>query len=170
MAQKITDPYLFLKNLVSKKGKSDLFGVYLSAVNIVADAKEDYGHGPSRDQCAKEIESIFRKDENDWNRLLVDTRLDNIEVVHPIAFYYRGEPVNVFFIIEDHEMSCMVCIPRLVVDEFAAEIAIFQQLLSDVASFAGKTATTIKFCIGVAAISWEDLAEEGYAEEVTVGF
>jgi hypothetical protein len=30
MALKIADPVTFLRNLVSKKGKSDLYGVYLT--------------------------------------------------------------------------------------------------------------------------------------------
>jgi hypothetical protein len=42
MSPKLTDPNTFLTSLVSRKGRSDLYGVYLTGVNILADATEDY--------------------------------------------------------------------------------------------------------------------------------
>jgi hypothetical protein len=167
---KITDPVSFLRNLVAKKGKSELDGVYLTSVHVVADATENYGYVMAYDQLDRVVSLIFRRDENDWNRLLVDSRLHESEIVHPIAFHHNGEPVTIFFIAEGHEMSCMVCLPKLLIDEFPQEVLIFQQLLKEVSSFAGKTATIVKFALGAVWVSWDELVERGEAQEVDVGF
>jgi hypothetical protein len=76
----------------------------------------------------------------------------------------------VYFIIEGHEMSAMVFIPTLVVPEFVTEVAFFQQLLREVAYFAGKTPTSIRFTIGAVSMEWDDLVERGCAREVDIGF
>ena len=80
MAPKISDPYTFLRNLVARKGKSELEGVSLTAVNVSAFADVDYGYDVSADKIEREIESIFRRDKIDWNELLVDTRLSDWEI------------------------------------------------------------------------------------------
>ena len=67
-------------------------------------------------------------------------------------------------------MSAMVFIPTLVVEEFVTEVTFFQHLLREVASFAGKTSTSIRFIIGAVSMDWEDLVERGGAQEVDVGF
>lgn len=170
MAPKISDPYTFLRNLVARKGKSELEGVSLTAVNVSAFADVDYGYEVSEEKIEREIESIFRRDKNDWNELLVDTRLSDWEIVFPIAFHHRGEPITVFFIVEGTEMSCMVSIPKLIVDEFASEVTVFQSLLKEVSRFAGKTATTIKFSIGVVTVPWNDLVEGGDVREVEIEY
>jgi hypothetical protein len=113
---------------------------------------------------------MFARDENDWNRLLVETRLNNLELIFPISFYRGVEPVTVYFAVEGNEMSCMVFIPTLVVEEFVTEVTFFQALLKEVAHFAGKTSTSIRFTIGAASMQWEDLVEQGHAREVDVGF
>jgi hypothetical protein len=170
MAPKITDPNTFLASLVSKKGKSDLFGVYLTGVNVLADSTIDYGYGVSASEIERDLRNLFARDEHDWNRLLVETRSGDTEIVFPISFLRGVEPVTVYFAIEGNEMSCMVFIPTLVVEEFVTEVTFFQALLKKVAHFAGKTSTSIRFTIGAASMQWEDLVEQGHAREVDVGF
>ena len=170
MAQKITDPLTFLTNLVSKRGKSDLFGVYLTGVKILAESQEDYGYTAKPDRVSSDIEAMFQKDEANWNRLLVETRKNPEDVVHPVSFVRDGELITTYFVTEGHEMSAMVFIPTSVVDEFVTEVTFYQQLLKEVAKFAGKTPTSILFTIGVVWMEWSDMVESGAAREVDVGF
>ena len=170
MAPKITDPNAFLTNLLSKKGRSDLYGVYLTAVNILADASFDYGYGVSVSETTREVRAVMSRDEDDWNRLLVETRLNGEELIFPISFIRGTEPITVYFATEGNEMSCMVFIPTLVSSELPSEVVFFQELLKKVASFAGKTATGIRFTVGAVSMEWDDLVESGHAREVDVGF
>jgi hypothetical protein len=170
MATKLTDPNTFLTNLVSKKGKSDLYGVYLTGVNILADATENYEYPVSLERIEREIEQVFAQDGQDWNHLLVETRRNIDEIVHPISFLRGREPNTVYFIIEGHEMSAMVFIPTLVVDEFVVEVTFYQRLLREVAHFAGKTCTSIRFTIGAISMEWDHMVERGCAREVDIGF
>ena len=170
MAPKITDPNTFLTNIVSRKGRSDLYGVYLTGVNILAEATEDYGYEVSVPSIERDIRNLFARDESDWNRLLVETRMNKDELIFPISFHRGVEPVTVYFAAEGTEMSCMVFIPTLVVPEFVTEVTFFQHLLKEIAHFAGKTATSIRFVIGAVSMEWDDLVERGCAREVDVGF
>jgi hypothetical protein len=170
MAPKITDPNTFLTNIVSRKGKSDLYGVYLTGVNILAEATEDYEYEVSVPDIERDIRNVFARDENDWNRLLVETRINTDELISPISFHRGLEPVTVYFVNEGREMSAMVFIPTLVIPEFVTEVTFFQHLLKKVAHFAGKTATSIRFVIGAVSMEWDDLVERGCAREVDVGF
>ena len=170
MAQKIADPVTFLRNLVSKRGRSDLYGVYLTSVNVIADTQLDYEYAVSEEDIKKNIKNLFTGEVADWNQLLVDVRTDESEIVHPIAFHHCGEPVTVFFISEGHEMGCSVAIPKLDVNEFYFDVVFFQALLKKVAGFAGKSPTLVRFLIGAASLDWDHLVERGEAEEVTVGF
>ena len=170
MAPKITDPNTFLTSLVSKKGKSDLYGVYLTGVNVTASATENYEYNVSLEQVEKDIKNIFAHESNDWNALLVETRREVEEIVFPISFIRGREPNTVYFLAEGSEMSAMVFIPTLVVDEFVSEVTFYQQLLREVASFAGKTPTTLRFTLGAVSMEWDDLVERGCAREVDLGF
>jgi hypothetical protein len=170
MAPKITDPVSFLTNLVSRKGKSDLYGVYLTAVNVLADANEDYGYGIPLERTLTEVQTLLSREESDWNHLLVQTRRNQEEIIHPISFIRGREPITVYFAVEGNDMSAMVFIPTLVVPEFVSEVTFYQHLLYEVASFAGKTATSIRFTIGAVSMEWDDLVEQGCAREVDVGF
>lgn len=170
MAPKLTDPNSFLINLVSRKGKSDLYGVYLTGVNILASATEDYGYEVDRTSIERNVQNLFAQDEADWNQLLVETRRNTDEVVFPISFIRGREPNTTYFLSEGHEMSAMVFIPTLVVDEFVTEVTFFQHLLCSVANFAGKTPTTIRFVLGAASMEWDELVERGCAREVDIGF
>ena len=170
MSPKITDPNSFLNNLVSKKGRSDLFGVYLTGVNVLADASEEYGYDVSKENIERDITNMFARDETDWNRLLVETRLDTNEIIFPISFHRGMEPVTVYFAVEGNEMSCMVFIPTLVVSEFVTEVTFFQHLLTKVAHFAGKIPSNIRFTLGAVSMEWDDMVDGGHAREVDIGY
>jgi hypothetical protein len=170
MAPKITDPNTFLRPLVSKRGKSDLYGVYLTGVNVIAESTEDYDYGVNSETIERDLSSLIAREETDWNRLLVETRRDEEQLIFPISFIRGHEPYTVFFANEGHEMSCMVFIPTLVVSEFVTEVTFFQHLLKFVARFAGKTPTTIRFTLGAVFIEWDEMVSQGYAEEVEVGW
>jgi len=170
MSPKLTDPNTFLHTLVSRKGRSDLYGVYLTGVNILAQATEDYGYEVDPEITRRNVQTLFAHDEADWNHLLVETRRNQDEVIFPISFIRGREPNTVYFVCEGHEMSAMVFIPTLVVDEFVFEVTFFQELLCQVAAFAGKTPTTVRFTIGSASIEWDELVEKGCAREVDISF
>jgi len=170
MSPKLTDPANFLNNLLIKKGRSDLYGIYLTGVNVVASATENYNYNVPLDNIEREIEGLFAQDPHDWNALLVEVRRSTEEFVFPISFIRGREPNTVYFVTEGHEMSAMVFIPTLVVEEFVTEVTFFQHLLREVASFAGKTPTTVKFTLGAVSTPWDDLVERGCAQEVDVGF
>jgi len=170
MAPKITDPNTFLTNLVSRKGKSELYGVYLTGVSILADATEDYGYNVSLAETERQVERTFIEEEDDWNRLRVETRRNVNEIIFPISFLRGREPNTVYFVVEGNEISAMVFIPTLVVDEFATEVTFFQALLRDIASFAGKTPTTIRFTLGAVSMEWDEVVDSGHARQVDIGF
>jgi hypothetical protein len=170
MTQKLSDPSSFLAGLVSKRGRSDLYGVYLTSVSVLADTNTDYEYDVLQSEIEKDIRNMFARDEHDWNRLLVETRTEESEIVFPISFMRGMEPVTIYFVVEGNEMSSMVFIPTLVVEEFVTEVTFFQALMKKVAHFAGKTPTSIRFTIGAASMQWEDLVEQGHAREVDVGF
>jgi len=170
MSPKITDPATFLINLLTKKGRSDLYGIFITGVNILADAQQDYGYSEPLSIAERDIERLFAQEANDWNQLLVETRKNVDEIVHPISFLRGREPNTVYFLTEGHEMSAMVFIPTLVVTEFVTEVVFYQHLLREVASFAGKIATNIRFTIGAVSMEWDDLVERGCARKVDVGF
>ena len=170
MAPKLTDPANFLSNLVTKKGKSDLYGVYLTGVNVVANATENYDYDVPLEQVEREVERVFAQDTSDWNALLVELRRSTDEIIFPISFIRGREPNTVYFVIEGHEMSAMVFIPTLVVDEFVTEVTFYQHLLREVAAFAGKTPSAVRFTLGAVSMPWDDLVERGCAREVDIGF
>jgi hypothetical protein len=170
MSPKLSDPVAFLTNLVTKKGRSERFGVYLTGVNVLADANENYGYDVSQYLIEREIESLFSHEKADWNQLLVDTRLDIHEIVHPISFIRGRDPNTVYFISEGNEMSAFVFIPTILVEEFATEVTFYQHLLREVAHFAGKTSASIRFTLGSVSMEWDELVDRGCAREVDVGF
>ena len=170
MAPKITDPATFLTSLLTKKGKSDLYGVYLTGVNILASATDDYNYLENSTDISRDVQLVFAQDEADWNHLLVETRRNNEEIIFPISFIRGREPNTVYFIVEGNDMSAMVFIPTLVVEEFVTEVTFYQELVRQVAAFAGKVPTSIRFTIGAVSMDWDDLVEHGGAREVDIGF
>ena len=170
MAPKISDPHTFLTSLLTKKGRSELYGIYLTGVNVLANATEDYGYEVVPGLVEKEIEQLMAQEAHDWNALLVEIRRQTNETIFPISFLRGREPVTTYFVVEGREMSAMVFIPTLVLDEFVTEVTFFQGLLREVAAFGGKTATTIRFTIGAVSTDWDDVVEKGCAREVDIGF
>lgn len=170
MAPKITDPASFLTNLVSRKGRSELLGVYLTGVNILADATENYDYNVPLESIERDVERTLHQDPDDWNRLRVETRLSTDEIIFPISFIRGREPNTIYFVVEGREMSAMVFIPTLVVSEFITEVTFYQHLLREIAQFAGKTPTTVRFTLGVASMEWDEMVGQGHAREVDIGF
>lgn len=170
MAPKITDPNTFLSNLVYRKGKSDLYGVYLTGVNILASATENYEYDVPLASIEKEVEHTFLRDVDVWNQVRVATRLNNDEVVFPISYIRGREPITIYFVVEGNDMGAMVFIPTLVVSEFVTEVTFYQELVKSMAKFAGKTPTTIKFTLGVASAEWDEMVDQGHAREVDMSF
>jgi hypothetical protein len=144
--------------------------VYLTGVSILADATEDYGYNVSLAETERQVERTFIEEEDDWNRLRVETRRNVNEIIFPISFLRGREPNTVYFVVEGNEISAMVFIPTLVVDEFATEVTFFQALLRDIASFAGKTPTTIRFTLGAVSMEWDEVVDSGHARQVDIGF
>ena len=170
MAPKITDPATFLTSLLTKKGKSDLYGVYLTGVNILASATDDYNYLENSTDISRDVQLVFAQDEADWNHLLVETRRNNEEIIFPISFIRGREPNTVYFIVEGNDMSAMVFIPTLVVEELVTEVTFYQELVRQVAAFAGKVPTSIRFTLGAVSMDWDNLVEQGAAREVDIGF
>ena len=165
---KISDPHTFLKNLLVKKGKSDLEGVILTGVNISADALSDYEYEISQDIVEKDIRTIFEKERAKWDRFLVNIRSNPHEMIYPITFRRDFDEVTVFFLTTLYDISCLVFVPAVVLDEFEYEVAVFQKILKEVASFASRTPDSIKFTIGMAMTSWDEMVELGHAEEIEI--
>ena len=170
MAKSITDPLNFLTNLLTNKGRSDIYGIYLTSVTVLAECETDYGYGVSESSIEAEVESLLRREEDDWNRLLVQVRRDRDQIVFPIVFLRNLEPVTVYFVVEGNEISLSVSIPTLVLNEFVTEVTFYQHLLREVALFAGKTPTSIRFTIGAVSMEWDEVVERGCAREVDIGF
>ena len=170
MTKTISDPLSFLTNLLTNKGRSDLYGIYLTSVTVLAECEADYNYDVSESSIEAEVESLLRREEDDWNRLLVQVRRDRDQIVFPIVFLRSLEPVTVYFIVEGNEISLSVSIPTLTISEFVSEVTFYQHLLKEVALFAGKIPTSIRFTIGAVSMEWDEVVERGCAREVDVGF
>ena len=170
MPIRITDPHTFLRNLVCKKGKSELDGIYLPHVSVVAEVSEDYGYHTESFDPDREVESIFRRDSNSWNELLVGARRYDAELAHSIAFTYGGEKHFLIFVTEGTEISLSVSIPALQLEDFVKMVTFYQALVKEVAHFVGKSGTQIRFVIGSALLPWQSLVDSGDVTEVDVGF
>ena len=157
----------FLLNKQVKKMLPEFFQLNGQAYWTVFVEYESVG---TLEETEKEIENLFSQSANEWNALLVETRRKEDEMVFPISFTRNQEPNTVYFIVEGNEMSAFVFIPTLVVEEFVTEVTLFQHLVKEVAHFAGKTPTSLRFTIGSVSMEWDDLVERGCAREVDIGF
>jgi hypothetical protein len=165
---KTVDPYNFLKNLLVKKGKSDLEGVVLTAVNVQADALTEYGYEVSLNEIERDIDIITNKERAKWDRFFVNIKTNPFDMVYPITFSRGDDDVTIFFLSNLYDISCLVFIPIVLLDEFQYEVVTFQKILKEVAGFAGRTPDSIKFTIGMALTSWDELVELGHAEEIEI--
>lgn len=170
MALKITDPHSFLKNLITKKGKSELDGIYLPHVNVVAEALTDYGYSNDSYNAEREVENFLRRESAKWNDLLVGARRYDAELVHHIVYEQYGQSLMLMFVTEGNEISLSVSIPVLDLDDLVNLVTFQQFLLKEVAHFVGKSPTQIRFVAGVAMLRWQALVESGHVTEVDVGF
>jgi len=171
MTRRHTDPVTFLKNLITRRGKSELYGVFLTGVTIQAEANEEYSYDISQEKVSQLVKkTLTAGDSAEWNRLLVDLRMNGLSLSYPITFKRQSEPVTVFFVVEGTELQSLVFLPMLNVSEFPEEVLYHQRLLREVASFAGKTPTSMRFTIGAATMDWDDLVDQGCAREVDVGY
>jgi hypothetical protein len=57
MSPKLSDPNSFLTSLVTKKGRSDLYGVYLTGVNVVASATENYDYDVPLENIERDVQT-----------------------------------------------------------------------------------------------------------------
>lgn len=170
MSVKLTDPLTFLENLLSRKGRSDLYGIYLSGVSIIASPTENYDYDFSEDAFLSEVDNTFKSDAAEWNQVLIDILRQREEIVHPISFLRNREPNTVYFIVENNTISAMVFIPTTTLDCFASEVTFYQVLLKEICRFTKKTPGTLRFTLGSVSMDWEETVQRGYAEEVDVGF
>lgn len=165
---KISDPHTFLKNLLVKKGKSDLEGVVLTAVCISADALTEYEYEISQEIVEKDINTFLDKERVKWDRFLVNIRTNPHELIYPITIQRQFDEVTIFFLTTLYDISCLVFVPVVLLDEFEYEVAFFQKILKEVAGFASRTPDSIKFTIGMAMTSWDEMVELGHAEEIEI--
>ena len=168
MALKLGDPVQFLQNLVIKKGRSDLEGVYLVNASVVASASEDYGYEYDTTQVERDLENMWTR-ERAWNDLLVALRRDGKTTEH-ISFTYGSEQSIMQFFQEGHDLSAHVYIPEVDAGEFVYDVTYFTTLLSDVARFTGKNPTTVKFTLGYCLLCWSDMVKRGEVQEIDVGY
>lgn len=161
---------MFLRNLVARRGHSGLDGVYLTGVKVSADPCTDYGYDFDPEKLEYAITSFISREKEACYSLLVDTRLYDRDLVHTLCFKRNGHQVTVYFITEDHDISAMVFIPALEVNDFTEELVFYQHLLEFVAKFAGKNPNTLQFTIGAATIDWSDMVDQGDAREVDVSY
>lgn len=167
---KINNPLTYLTNLVIRKGRSDAYGIYLTGVTVLAEVDEDY-NSDVPDHCIHlEYQSLIESDTEDWNALLVETRIESDDIIFPISFLRGREPITVYFCAEGHDMSAMVFIPSVVIEEFPREVAFYQHMLKKVSSFAGKTPINIRFTLGVVSMPWEEAVERGAARAVDITY
>ena len=168
MAFKLGDPVPFLQNLVIKKGRSDLEGVYLTNATVVASATEDYGYEFDTTGVDRDLENMWRQ-ERAWNDLVV-ALLREAQTTEHISFAYGTEQSIMQFFQEAHELSAHVYIPELDAGAFVYDVTFFTTLLNDVARFTGKTPTTVRFTIGYSLLYWDDMVKQGNAKEMDLNF
>ena len=159
----MNDPVTFLKNSLTKRGKTDPKGVYLTNLSITADAGADYGY----DEPSGGVAQLVRReiDEGDgWGKLLIQIRRQPESEIHRTLDGPFGKCI-IQFIPEDHDLSCNVFIARLEVNNFEYCVRVFQEFLKSFAEFAGLTPTYVRFTVGVALYTWPQMVEDGVAEE-----
>jgi hypothetical protein len=64
----------------------------------------------------------------------------------------------------------MVFIPTLAINDFVYEVIFFQHLLKEVAQFAGKIPTSLRFTIGAVYMDWDEAVDKGLAKEVEMSW
>lgn len=170
MAIKISDPVLFLQNLVIKKGRSDTEGVYLTNVTVVASAQEDYNYEYDTIQVEQDLENMWQQ-QSEWHTLLYKIKKYE-KVCQNITFPYGISPdkATAMFFNVDGDLSLHVFIPELDASDFTYDVIYFTSLLQDMAQYSSKTCSTVKFTIGYCLLGWEDMVRRGEAQEMDVAY
>jgi hypothetical protein len=159
MTKKVNDPVSYLRGLVSGRGKSSSEGVYYVHPVVIAEVDEDYGYDVDRDP-AWYAHDAFSYSSDDFNKTLVQLRKGS--GVFASTLSDCGDFIE--FISEDHDLTMCVTIPSTNLEDFTYKVVYYQTLLKKVATFAGRTPTNIRFSIGIATMSWEELVDSGNAK------
>lgn len=170
MRQTYRDPFTYLNDAVSKRGKSGYDRVYLANVTVVAEAETDYGYrDPEMGPGFRSHENLVRQNEFDsqqWLELLVSLRGQTQEKPYCIR---RGDR-TFQFLPEGGNLSLNVFFPEVFCASFDSDVAYCQSLLRVVARFCGKVPTTIRFNIGLAYRFWSDLVENEDVQEMDLNY
>jgi hypothetical protein len=166
MAQIHKDPVTYLNEAVIKRGKSGPDGVYLHSITVVAEALADYDYKVSYGPAATVLEGPPDVNIYDWNSLLVSVRANHRQLSHEL--HLRDFLLQ--FLVEGGTLNLNVFFPVVETASFPYTILYCQDILRCVADFAGKIPASIRFNIGLAHKSWEDMVEEGEAEETDLNF
>ena len=165
MTKKVNDPVSYLKGLVSGRGKSSSDGVYYAHCTVMAEVEGDYGY-EMRTSPKWDADYAYTRSSEKLNETLVQLRKESGIVVSS----YMNVKDFIQFISEDHDLTMSVTIPTVTLEDFAYKVVYYQTFFKKVAKFAGKTPTQIRFFIGTATMSWEELVDSGEAQEIDVGF
>jgi hypothetical protein len=168
MSQIHQDPVSYLNEAINNRGKSTRNGVYLTNITVVAEATVDYGYKelPPRPDPSGVWQLHPYFDELDWLRLLVSLRSQVVENPESLD----RQDCICQFIPEGPKMSMNVFIPKTCAEGFAWEVSFHQELLKWVCDFAGKVPTFIRFNIGFAERSWDDMVKTQDAQEMDLNF
>lgn len=165
MTQTYKDPHSYLDSAVAKRGKSGYCGVYQTNVTVVAECDTDYGYkvfGVAGDVLYPQIQV----DEEDWLRMLVTLRSQTLQRQCTIM---NGRQIYQF-LPEGGHMSLNIFLPEIFTHSFQYEVLTAQNTLRNVATFVGSLPSTIRFNIGIAWKTWDDMVESGEAQEVDLSF
>lgn len=166
MAQTYKDPVAYLNEAVTKRGKSGPDGVYLHNVTVVAEALTDYNYKVSYGPAATAFDGPVDVNIYDWHSLLVSIRAGYRQLSHELHL----RDFSLQFLVEGGIINLNVFYPTVETASFPYTILYCQDVLRCVADFAGKIPASIRFNIGLAHKSWEDMVEEGEAEETDLNF
>lgn len=174
MSKSLSDSVLYLKNLVSKKGKSFKGGVYYINPSISIDVEGDFTpYALEQDQANDSVTDFLNGYGHDsqwlncWNSLLVNLRCStaDVDIYSIVAREHLLE-----FISEDTDLTLKVTVPQQDIAQFPPEVLFYRGLLRRVARFAGKTPVGLRFSIGIASLDWDDVVGLGEARKVDVSF
>jgi hypothetical protein len=163
----MAEPYGYLCNLLSKRGRTDLTGVHMTSVSVNVDPNEDYGYDLDyvslREKALNELQSW------DWREALVKLRLKDCE--HGFVRLLTDDHDGLIQIFnEAGQFYAQVYLLEAEVSSFFEDIAYFQIVLKEVARFVGKVPTSLRITIGWTHLNWQSVIDQGDAQEITVGF
>jgi hypothetical protein len=163
MTKQYKDPYLYLYDSVVQRGKTGYHGVYLTNVTVVVDPAEELDYNVNEPVLSM-VATPRYLDEVEWLRLLVALRSQPNTVSQSIS-YSSG---SFQFIQEGMQIALNVFVPEISVTVFKYEVLRAIGLLNVVSEFTGKRASSVRFNIGLAEISWADLVDSGEVEEIEI--